>query len=337
MSKLIRLQKNTYSSAKVSVKRGKLYGNEKLLKLVELEFDEILRYLEENGFRKSVDKSYLQYEGFYLIERILNDHLSQIYKSIFLGAPKQNKKLLEAYYLKYQVHNIMVVLRCKASKENDFEAYLIGDTRRKEKYLKAFEMPIEDSIIYMSKKLGFDHNEVLRLYEESIYEVENYLYKNYYIRLKKNTFKYNNVDEKYFASFVQKYIDLLNIRAYLRLRDETKLNIDFKELYLEGGKLNLEEFISLDSKNDASVIQFLKKHIGDTDLSMDNLTIQSIDKKISNHKNEAQKMLKKSRFGSPFYPLKFLLEAEKEMNFLRIILKAKYLKLNKEEILNLIK
>lgn len=334
--KLINLNRSAYSSAKISVNRGKLYGEEKIKELSKLEFDEILRYLEEHGFRSSVDKSYLQYQGFYLVERVLNDYLSKIYSSVFSGATKKNKMLLEAYYLKYQVHNMLVVIRCKLSQEEDFEAYLIGDDRRKQKYIKAYEMPnVEDSLDYMSKKLGFDEVKVLEAYKSSVYELENYLYKEYYMKLSSHKFKYNGIDEKAFISFIQEYVDLLNTRSFLRLKSEES-DLSFSQIYLEGGKLNLDVFNKLSDKKLEECLEFFKKTFGDVNFSLDVLSVDSIDKRISLHKKKAENIFQKAKFGSPFFALRFLFKVEREMSLLRILLKAKYLKLNEEEVSELI-
>lgn len=336
MVKLVSLKRSAYSSAKISVKRGELYGEDKVKELSKLEFDELLRYLEEHGFRKSVDKSYLQYEGFYLIERVLNDHLSQIYSSVFMGADKKNRGFLEAYYLKYQVHNLMAIVRCKIANEKDFEAYLIGDSRRKEKYIKAFEMPnIEDAIIYMSKKLGFDEVNVLEAYKKGVYELENYLYKKYYSKLSTYKLRYNGVDEISFIKFIQEYVDLLNSRSFLRLKlEENKL--DFNEIFLDGGKTSRDEFDKLKDKNITDCLTYFKSFFGEVDLSLDTLSVDSIDKKISLHKKKAQNLFRKAKFGSPFYLLRYLFKLEREISMLRILLKAKYLKLSETDIMELL-
>ncbi len=335
--KLVNLQKNSYSSAKISVKRGMLYGEDKIKELSKLQFEEILRYLEEHNFKSSVDKSYLQYEGFYLIERILNDFLSEVYGSVISGSSKKNKMLLESYYLKYQVHNMMVVIRCIKSKEKDFEAYLIGDNRRKEKYIKAFEMPnIEDSLSYMSKKLGFDENEVIDVFKKGeIFELENYLYKEYYKKLGSYKFTYNGIDEVSFVKFIRDYIDLLNIRSFLRVKNDNK-TIDFKEIYLVGGKISILEFDKLKDSKMEDCLKHFKDILGETPFSLDTLSIDSIDKQISMHKKKADNIFRIAKFGSPFYALRYLFKVEREIGMLRILLKAKYLKLTEEEVKELL-
>ena len=137
MRKIVRLKNNSYHSAKISVLRGHLYGQEQLENFAQMSFDEILKFMEENNFKEEIDKSYFKYEGFYLIEKILNNYLSNIYKKVFLSATKENRKLFDAYYLKYQIHNLMVLVRCKIANEKEIEAYLIGDARKISKFLKA--------------------------------------------------------------------------------------------------------------------------------------------------------------------------------------------------------
>lgn len=336
MVEIINLKKGSYESARISSKKSKLFGDEKIKEFMKFSFDEALKYLEEHGFRESVDSSYLQFKGFYLIERVFNMHTSKIYKSVFQSSSKKNKILLNAYYLKYQIHNTMVVVRCYLAKEKDIEPYLIGDERRKEKYLKAYEMPnLEDALTYISKKLEFDTTEVLASYKKGIYELENYLYKKYYEKLMNFKFKYNKVDEKNFFEFIRMYIDLINTRTAIRLKVENIKTLNFKELYIEGGKLNMEFYNDLMSYDLNKMQEKINEEFGKiTNLQQNN--ISGIDKRISIHKTKANEMLSSVYFGSPFYSLKYLFDVEREISKLRIILKAKYLKLPESEIRGLI-
>lgn len=331
------LRKDGYSSAKISVLKGNLFGTEKIHELAKMEFDEILRFLEENGFRSSVNKAYLQYDGFYLVERVLNDYLSKMYSKVFVGTNKENQELLEAYYLKYQAHNMMVVVRCKLSGEKDFESYLIGDSRKKEKYIKAYDMPnVEDALVYLAKKLGFDSKIVLEKYGATIYELENYLYKTYYSKLKSLNFVYNDKDEKLFTNFINNYIDLLNARAFLRLKYEFGSKNNFEELFMIGGTLNLSDYQKLESKSVEECLDYFKKVFGDINLSLDLASVETLDKRISMYKKSAETMFKNIKFGSPFFGLRFLFKVEREVGMLRILLKAKFLKLSEEETMRLL-
>ena len=337
MVKLVNLKKGAYESAKISSKRGKLLGDEKVNEFVKYSFNVGLKYLEEHGFRESVDSSFLQFKGFYLIERVFNTHTSRIYKKIFTSASKENKILLNAYYLKYQIHNTMVLVRCYISKEKDIEPYLIGDERRKAKYTKAFEMPnLEDALTYISKKLGFNSEEVLSAHKKGVYELENYLYKKYYEKLMNFKFKYNNLDEKKFFDFIRTYIDLINSRTVIRLKIENIKTLNFKDVYIEGGNLNLGFFEDLASSELNTALNKINEHFGKIEKTENSNAISEIDKRISIHKTKGNKILGSVHFGSPFFSLKYLFEVEKEINKLRTILKAKYLGLKESEIRGLI-
>ncbi len=337
MENSIILKRNTYESARVSVKKGKFLSKENFNKLSKLSFDEILKYLEENGFKEEIDNSYIQYEGFYLIEKILNTHTSKAYSQIFHFASKENKVLLETYYLKYQIHNLMVLVRSMKSNEKEIESYLIGDDRRKEKYIKAFQMPkIEDSIIYISKKLNLNSKKVLEKYENSIYDMENYLYKIYYEKLNSYNFIYNKKDEKNFFSYVKTYIDLINSRTFLKLKIENLQN-QFENYYIEGGKLQVIFFKKYENDSLKNIMANLDSIFSNLEKTDESHCISSLDKKINEHKLIASKKLKFVSFGSPFFILKYLFEMETQISKLRILLKAKWLNLSSEQIEDLIK
>ena len=328
---VLRLKRGAYESARIAVKRGSLYGSKKIKDLSSLSFDEILKFMEEHGFKESIDSSYLKFEGFYLIERILNSHLSKVYGNVIAGASKGTRSFLEVYYLKYQIHNIMAVMRCKLSEEEEVEPFLIGDERRKSKYLKAFGMPIEDSLVYMVKKIGFDSSDALEMYQKGMFELENYLYSQYYKELSSNKYVYNGVDEKKFISFIRTYVDFINARSFVKLKVED-VNLEFSEIFISGGTFQasfFDELKSLDVKEILDKLSHVLKGVNKDDIS-------SLDKKLNEHKASGKEILRETRFGSPFYALKFLFEVESEISSLRTLLKAKHLNVSEQDITSML-
>ena len=336
MVRTLKLKSNSFQSAKASVNRGKLYGPDKIRSLADKSFDEILKFLEETDFKDSIDKSFLKYEGFYLIETILNDHLSKIYSKIISSATGSNKILFEEYYMKYQIHNFMVVIRCLISKEDKIEPYLIGDSRKKSKFIKAFSMSSsKDAISYLSTKLKFDENKIQEKFKLGIFDLENYLYKVYYERLNSISFKYNNLDEEEFNNFIRKYVDLINARTLAKLKAE-KSKFNFEDAFLGGGKLSLSYFKSLENLELKKYLEEISKNFTQAQGVEEFSNVLVFDKEIGKLKGNTAKLLKKVSFSSPFFSMKYLFEVEKEMNSLRILLKSKYLGFTKEEILKLI-
>ena len=196
-----------------------------------------------------------------------------------------------------------------------------------EKYLKAFEMPLEDGIMYLSKKLKFNEIEVLEAFKKGLFELENYLYARYYEHLFKDTLKFNNRDEKNFRNFIRTYVDILNSRAFLKLKVDGIEQIPFDEIFVEGGTENLEYFtVLIDKAHEDILLVFEKKF---------NKKIHSfgaLDNLFNVHKEEGAMMFKQVSFGSPFYVLRFFFELEKQVSTLRYLLKAKYMKLSEAEI-----
>lgn len=338
MAKIKTLGKSPYHSARISVSRGFLYEPELIESLIDKSFDEILKYMEETQFKEAIDKSFIQYEGFYLIEKVLNEYLSKIYEKLIHTAPRGNKVLLEEYYLKYQIHNLMVLIRCRLGNEKNITPYLIGDKRKQDKFLKAMDMQnLEDAISYIAQKLKFDTNEVLKKYEEGVYELENYLYKLYYDRITSYKFKYNNRDEKEFVKFIRRYIDLINARSLAKLKTAETEKIRFEEVFITGGNLDMKFFESLITLEMDKYLSKIKDTFSDMVGLDDFSSVTQIDKAISSHKAQAsKKIFKKANFGSPFYAFKYLFELERQISRLRLLLKAKYLNMEKDEIRRLI-
>lgn len=334
---VVNLKKGTYESAKISVKRGRLYTEDTFNSLSSMSFDEILKFMQENDYKHSIDTSYLNFDGFYLIERVLNVHTSRIYREVFSSASIATKELLETYYLKYQVHNFMAMIRCWQTKEDELEVYLIGDDRKKSKFLKAFEMPnIEDAIIYISKKLSFDFSVVLDSYKKGVFFLENYLYKNYYERLENLEFKYNGKDEIKFFNFIVRYVDLLNARTYMRIKIDENSNFKFKDLFILGGKYPLSFYENLNDDDIENCLIKFDKLYGNILVCSDNSCVASLDRRINEHKAKTLEYFKSINFGSPFYILKYLFDVEREVSRLRILLKSKHLDLSESELSEMI-
>lgn len=321
----LQLQKNAYHSARISANKHFLYGEKTISKLCTKSFDEILKYMEENNYEKSINLSYTRYEGFYLVERLLNEHASMIYSKVIKTAPKNNKAFLELYYLKYQIHNFMVYVRAKLAKETEYKAYLIGEEHKKEKFLKANSMELVDGVKYLCQKLSLDSEPVLEKLKEDLFSLENYLYYHYYERLHKITLTYNNREEKTFIKYLRSYVDLLNARTFLKVAQEKQ---QFKDLFLLGGDIPYEAFEKIDTNN-----KDYHQKIRDLVKVSDD---EALDETINAHKRRSEQYFKQIRFASPFYPLKYLFTMEKEISQLRVMLKAKYSGLAEAQVRELV-
>lgn len=321
MNSYISLKKGTYEAAKLSSIKSQLPNSEAISSLSILTYEEILKYLEEHGFKEVIDNSYLSYEGFYLIEKILNDYLSGLYSKFFKATSKNNQKFLENYYLKYQIHNFMATLRCKISSTQDLNPYLIGDEHRKEKYLKASTMSTNDALEYLSKKLSFDSQKVHLYYQKGLFELENYLYAQYYNRLFENLPMYSKVEDKKYISFLKTYIDLLNLRTKLVIEDQQESLFD--ELFISRGNISVTKF------NNSSQDLF-KLVNSELDLSLKKPV--DVDLAIINHKNAAATKFSKVSFGSPYAILGFFFTVENSIGQVRKLLKAKYMGLSDSEL-----
>lgn len=322
MAQKIILKKGVYESAKIAAKKAELISKEDLSTLSSLSYEEILKYLEEHGFKEVIDKSYLSYEGFYLIEKILNDYLSALYTKFLKATSKNNRQFLERYYLKYQIHNLMATIRCMESSQEELEPYLIGDSRRKEKYLKAFDMSKNECLKYLAKKLKLDSQEVLNYYDKGLFELENYLYGQYYSQLLSYLPVYKSNEDKKFSSFVKAYIDLLNGRTFFLLENEP--SVSFKELFILGGSISFEDYTS---NNQSKLYGLLSQQT-----SVKIKKPVDIDKAISELKREASSNFTSVSFGSPYEILGFFFTLEQSIGDIRKLLKAKYMKLTQEEL-----
>ncbi len=336
-----KLKREPYMCAKISVLKSNLLSDESLNEFVNLSFEEILLRLQESQFSFSIDKSYSKYDGFYLIENILNSYLSKISQKILTGVSKQNKELIEKFEFNYQIENFLIILRMRyLNLKEDITVYLRGDDKKKKFYIEANNFSrVEDIILFISKKLNLNSKEILEIYNRNFFQLENYLYKNYYKNLINLNLKYNKKDEKLFSEFLKRQLDITNIGSVLFLSeiDDIKKREElFDNLYTQnngGSKIKKEDLKQILIKT--NIIEMKKELLSLANnihpkLKIDNIS-QIDDLKFFNM-NLLLVKFRILKFSSPFVPIKYLLELRRNLEKIKIILKSKQMKVDKSVI-----
>jgi hypothetical protein len=336
------LKREPFMSAKISVLKSNLFDNDKINELLNLSFEEILVKLDESEFKITIDKLYGKYSGFYLIEKIINDYLSKISQKIIKGVSNENKEFIESFEFNSQIENFLVLLRIKHLNLNeDIDLYLKGSENKKKIFIEAVNFSkVEDVILFVSKKLGLHSKKILEIYNRNFFQLENYLYKHYYRNLMRNVLKisYNNRDEKIFINFLRRQIDILNIRTVLFLSeiDDVKKKEElFENLYTYDAKIKFEKLKNVLVKNE-KVGEKLLIIANNIHPKLKIEKIEDIDKLKVLNLNLLLTKFRAIKFSSPFYPIKYLFELRQNLEKIKIILKAKQIKLDKKEIGGLI-
>lgn len=295
-------ERDMFVASKISVINQELDEIFRAKQFDKASFSEALSLLEQHSTKLSLDSSIhtinFKENSIGVVEEFTNVYASSIYEKIFKASKGQLKDLLDRYYLKYQIHNIIVTLRCIASDyKDDIEFYLIGNKIQKEHCIKAISFSYEESLKYFSTKFKFPKSLLKYNTIDTIMQLETGLYKWYHEDLQKF------LNEKYNNSTLQiehkKHIDVLNKKIIKVAQEIEDFNVD--EFFINGGYKKM------------------------SDLKSSNESLEELEELQLAFKSEVYNKTKFEGFGTHFMILNFLQRFEIRMREISKQLKEKAL------------
>lgn len=208
-----------YIVARTKVMKSKLLKPEDFRKLLNMSFDEIMRFLEETEYKKEIDEMAYKYTGPKLLDYALFTNLAKTYRKIYNVSFGDAKTLVGSYLRRWDVWNIINIFRGK-------NANLSTETIE-ETLVPAGEFSAE----YLRSLIAKDINEMVKelegtLYHEAISKIgsapmniiEDELWKTYYKYLL--AMRASDFESRVFLNFIKMEIDLRNVKTLLRLKAE---------------------------------------------------------------------------------------------------------------------
>lgn len=208
-----------YIVARTKVMKSRLLKAEDFRKLLNMSFDEIMRFLEETEYKKEIDEMAYKYSGPKLLDYALFSNLAKTHRKIYSVSFGDAKILIGNYLRRCDVWNLINIIR---GKNANLPAEMIEET-----LIPAGEFSLEELRSMLSKEIG----EIVKELEGTIYSealskigsvpmsvVEDELWKSYYKALL--SIKTNDFESRVFTHFVKMEIDLRNIKTILRLKAE---------------------------------------------------------------------------------------------------------------------
>lgn len=284
-----------YIVARTKVMKSRLLKPEDFRKLLNMDFNEIIRYLEETEYKKEIDEMGYKYTGPRLLDYALSANLARTYRKLIEVSFGPSKFLIAQYLKRWDVWNVINILRGKIAKvppeiveetlvpagERDIEFYRTLIVKDVEEIVKAFEgTPYHDAL----SKIG----------SENMSYVEDELYKIYYREL----LKLNPTDfaMKLFLDFIRMEIDIRNIKTILRLKVEDATLEEIMERVVPGGyelredearkvaAMPLDELVkAMEGYWFWRDIEFREDDLASTEINFDKIWIQTIAKRASNY------------------------------------------------------
>ena len=208
-----------YIVARTKVMKSKLLKPEDFRKLLNMSFDEIMRFLEETEYKKEIDEVAYKYTGPKLLDYAVFTNLAKTYKKIYSVSFGDARALIGQYLKRWDVWNLINILRGKnANLPNEMiEETLVPAGEFSQDYLRSL-LTKDISEIVKELEASPYHDALSKIGSVPMNVVEDELWKAYYKNLL--SIKASDFESRIFINFVRMEIDLRNAKTLLRLKAE---------------------------------------------------------------------------------------------------------------------
>ncbi|MDF2880850.1 MAG: V-type synthase subunit [Clostridiaceae bacterium] len=312
-------EKYAQAVSRIRAIETKLFDESMLNRMIESSSpEEALKILQETEYANQMQniKNVQDYET------ILSNELKKLYDLLYNVVP--NKALVDIMELKYDYHNIKTLLKGKALNK-DYNYLLI---KVKPDYTEKIKLSIlkdnySDIPKIMAEAIQSANSEFLITKDPQAIDIiiDNYMFKH--ILAKAETF-----DESFVKNFVKLNIDLTNIKALLRIKNQNRSREFLNSVLIAGGKVDKDILLNCLNESIETIINKLMFTDYGNILRM-GLEEYIKDKKLNKFEklcdNYTMDYLKSSRYISfgPEPILAYIFGKENEIKTIRIIMVGK--------------
>lgn len=226
------LGKYPYTYARISVMRSFLLKKDDYHKLMKMDVNGVISYLESSQYRKEIDELAVQFNGIPLMEFALNRNLSNTWAKLKRISPAGLRILISVYLLRVDVWNLKTIIRAKYTKLDPAKipAMLLPSGYLNEK--KLAELAKKESIEDILKSAGFIDFSYFGFAVDkfretnSIAEIENVLDTFYYSAMMEFSSKLPQ-EGRLFREFVELELAITTLINVLRLK---RANVSAKDI-----------------------------------------------------------------------------------------------------------
>lgn len=205
----------SYLNTRVRAMESKLFKSDEYIKLLNMEVSQIARFLGEGNYKDEIDSLSRTYRGVELIEHSLNKNLGNSYQKLIKMSGKKASAYAFAILTRWDIHNIISVLRGKYSKATDYEIEktLIPIGEIPFSFIQSLvkNYSYEDVIKRLKKLEQFNFIDETK----EIADIESELFKMYF---KKTLDIFKKEKKSLFIEFIRTEIDITNIKNIMRMR-----------------------------------------------------------------------------------------------------------------------
>ncbi|MDP3014121.1 MAG: V-type ATP synthase subunit C [Candidatus Subteraquimicrobiales bacterium] len=315
-----------HATGRVKVLEAKLLNKPRVDRLVEADtFEEQLHILAETDYGEF-------FEGLKTAEdteKALHRYLGRIYA--FLNEVVSEKNLIDFFRLKYNIHNLKVLIKAKYLEASVEELYSELSTFDLEEAKKLIEKGLFDQL---PQDYGEAVKEAVEVFEEEkdAQQIDLILDRELFRRWQKLAESQKN---KFLTEFVQRLNDLANLKILLRAKNLKRKKDFIVRALFEGGSLSKDFLVSLfDEPLEVLVLSFKGTPYNaliDKVIEAEKIDLTHFDKLSEDLLLSHVKQAKGVPVGlEPV--MGYILAKENEVNTVRTILMGKLSGLSKEKI-----
>ena len=335
------LGKYPYTYARVSVMRSFLLRKDDYHKLMKMNLNEIISYLQSSQYKKEIDELGVRFKGVQLMELALGRNLANTWAKLKKISPPSLRIVIAAYLLRVDVLNIKTLVRAKFTKlsADQLQPMLLPSGFLTEK--KLAELAKKESVDDILKSVGFiDYSQFAKALEsfretKSVAEIENALDRFYYSSMREFSRRLPG-EGRLFREFLEAELEVAAVMNVLRLK---RANLPAKDIerYVtipESGRALVRKMIGSSSAGEAAKLleQGRFKSFAESGVK----EFQSSGSLIRLELDLSRQLLKRSALLLHQHPLTvdvilgYMFAKEIEVRNLKLLLKARQLSIGGE-------
>lgn len=259
-------------------------------------------------------------------ENMLSLELERVYKELYDMCA--NKKIVDIMSIKYEYHNIKVLLKGKFLNK-DFSDILIPIGRMDIVKFKNIIIENDYSDLTKTMRLGIEETITRFNLTKDSQLIDMILDMYMFEELREIA---QELNDKFITKYIKAQIDLTNIRTLLRVKNQNKERDFLQRALIKGGIIDIDTLISL-FNDAASNIPVKLSHTDYYEILKNNTTYEGgvLEKSMDNYIMKLMKDAKMIPFGmEPI--IAYIYAKETEIKVIRIIMVGKLNNINAEII-----
>jgi V/A-type H+/Na+-transporting ATPase subunit C len=266
MTKKLYKKAMPYTFARVSAMKSKLIKKNDYYKLLKMDIDSIIRFLQESEYKESITKLSSKFSGVDLLDHALRQNKVRTFQKLRKISPKPVVDVINLYLGRWDYHNLKVILRgiySNSTKEEVSNLILAIGNFNKKHFVNLFEKhSINDALVNSKIVKEKEIKDAIEEFKRTnrLIELENSLDQLYFKKAIDGTKEYSMYG-KTLKDFLLRDIDITNIKNIIRFKKENMDKDQISNMLIYSGKKLNKKFLQKTISHNSlkAILEDLKK------------------------------------------------------------------------------